>query len=84
MQSERKRHCQQCLLRKMDVDGYLKNFYRYIDRIGPDEKASDFLYKERLEIGKSCERLLNGMCKACGCFVELRAVIEHNVCPYDL
>ena len=31
----------------------------------------------------SSDMLLQGMCRACGCFVELRAVIAVNSCPYD-
>ena len=27
--------------------------------------------------------LLSGMCRACGCFVELRAAIAANRCPYE-
>ena len=41
------------------------------------------LYEDRLAVCKECNYLNEGMCGACGCFVELRAVIRNNVCPYE-
>ena len=32
---------------------------------------------------KECKYLNEGLCGACGCFVELRAVIAVNRCPYE-
>lgn len=82
-QDDSRRHCRKCLLREMDAESYFKNLYDYIERLDPDIKADEELYQERLEKCKGCERLLEGMCRACGCFVELRAVIKKNACPYD-
>ena len=28
-----------------------------------------------------CDNLINGMCKICGCFVEMRAAVKKNYCP---
>ncbi len=41
------------------------------------------LYETRLSLCKECDLLLDGMCRACGCFVELRATMKKNSCPYD-
>ncbi|MDY3745248.1 MAG: DUF6171 family protein [Lachnospiraceae bacterium] len=30
---------------------------------------------------RQCDRLLNGMCRICGCFVEMRAAIKVKSCP---
>ena len=35
----------------------------------------------RLNICKECDLLINGMCKLCGCFVEIRAAVKKNYCP---
>lgn len=41
----------------------------------------DALYQERLSLCRQCESLLNGMCRICGCFVEMRAAVAKNYCP---
>jgi hypothetical protein len=80
---EKKRHCIKCLLREMDKQAYMDNLYDYINRIEEDIKTDKDLYEQRLSICKDCNYLSEGMCRACGCFVELRAAIKTNVCSYD-
>ena len=77
-----KRHCLKCLLREMNQEAYMDNLYDYIQRLDEDTKADQALYEERLSVCKECDYLQEGMCRACGCFVELRAVIRNNVCSY--
>ena len=48
----------------------------------PEIKADEALYEERLAVCKECDLLLEGMCRICGCYVELRAAIEKNACPW--
>ena len=76
------KRCYKCLLREMDVDQYFVNLYDYIARIEEDIKTPHKLYEERLAICKECDYLQEGMCRACGCFVELRASITNNTCSY--
>lgn len=38
-------------------------------------------YQRRLSICKECEKLLSGMCRMCGCYVEMRAAIALRDCP---
>lgn len=78
-----KKYCRKCLLREMDQKEYFDNLYDYINRLDEDIKASDELYENRLQICKSCDYLEEGMCKACGCYVELRAVMKNNICSYN-
>ena len=77
-----KKHCLKCLLREMNQETYMDNLYDYIRRLDEDIKADQALYEERLSVCKECDYLQEGMCRACGCFVELRAVIKNNVCSY--
>lgn len=79
---EPKRRCRKCLLREMDEKEYFDNLYSYIAHLDEEIKVSDEKYEERLSICKECELLLDGMCRACGCYVELRAVMIKNECPY--
>lgn len=78
-----KKRCLQCLLREMNQEEYMENLYSYINRLDKDIKADKALYEERLSVCKECRYLADGMCRACGCFVELRAVIANNRCSYD-
>lgn len=81
-QAEDKKHCIKCLLREMDKEAYMDNLYDYIRRLDEEIKADQALYEERLSVCKACDYLEDGMCRACGCFVELRAVMRKNVCSY--
>ncbi len=60
---------------------YFKNLQEYIENLDEDIKAEDGLYESRLSICVSCDNLLEGMCRSCGCYVELRAAIIGNTCP---
>lgn len=81
-EQNRKKHCLKCLLREMDQNAYFENMYEYIQNLDEDIKTSEEIYEKRLAICKECDYLLEGMCRACGCFVELRASIQNNVCSY--
>ena len=50
--------------------------YDYIARIPADDKTPEEEYERRLSICKECEKLLSGMCRMCGCYVEMRAAIS--------
>ncbi len=76
------RRCRRCLLREMDQGEYFKNLYAYIDGLEEDVRAAETIYQDRLACCRQCDLLVDGMCRACGCFVELRAAIDVNRCPY--
>lgn len=83
LEKEPKRRCRKCLLREMDKDAYFDNLYSYIAHLDEEVKTSDAVYETRLGICKECELLADGMCRACGCYVELRAAMKKNACPYE-
>ncbi len=74
-------YCRKCLLKDMPEKAYFKNLYDYIETLSVDIKAEAKVYESRLSICKECDNLINGMCRICGCFIELRAVISKNYCP---
>ena len=78
------RRCKKCLLREM-ADGVkiYESVKRMIEDLSDEERASEPIREERLSICKDCERLLEGMCTACGCYVELRAAMKEKECPYE-
>ena len=81
MAAEPKRFCRKCLIRDFSMDEYFKNLYEYIENIDADLKVDDSIYEERLALCKECDNLAQGMCRICGCYVELRAVMRKNSCP---
>lgn len=75
--------CKKCLLSEIDIEGYYKSILDYVKALPAEEKVSDEVYETRLSICKTCEDLVNGMCKKCGCFVELRAAKQFMNCPSE-
>lgn len=73
--------CKRCLLNELDDTDYFKSIYEYIDNIPEINKCGNKEYLKRLDICKGCNNLLNGMCKHCGCFVEVRAAKRNQHCP---
>lgn len=76
--------CKKCLISEIDEGKYFKNMFAYIDNLDEDIKTEPILYKRRLDKCKECKRFTSGMCNACGCFVEMRAAIKTNKCPYEV
>ena len=79
--TENKRFCKRCLTKEMPDAEYFQNMYDYISQLDPDIKAPEEIYSQRLSSCKECGNLLNGMCRLCGCFVEMRAALNQNQCP---
>lgn len=78
---EDKRFCRRCLLDKVFSAQEYKSMQDYIDSIDKEIKTSEDEYKKRLDLCKQCDSLMNGTCRECGCFVELRAAVKKNYCP---
>lgn len=79
---ENLRVCRRCLTRDMiGQEEYFRTLRDYIDNLDVDVKAPESLYEERLSFCKECDMLFQGMCRRCGCYVELRAAVNKNVCP---
>ncbi len=76
------RICYRCLLRDLNKADYEQQIGKYIDRISPDEKTDDTLYEHRLSVCKNCDLLWDATCRACGCYVELRAASKRASCPH--
>lgn len=70
--------CKRCLLKDMNFEEYHTTILDYIESL--EDRAQQELYDKRLSICRSCDNLINGMCKLCGCFVEVRAAKAKNEC----
>lgn len=75
--------CRKCLLKEMMESGdFYKTLKANIDAVPAEDRASDEDYNSRLKVCKECDYLADGMCRACGCYVEYRAVKAREKCPY--
>ncbi|MCI9141634.1 MAG: hypothetical protein HFH87_03305 [Lachnospiraceae bacterium] len=86
MEQEREnlRQCRKCLLRDMaGQEEYFRSLREYIENLDADLKAATSVYEERLAVCRQCDMLLEGMCRSCGCYVELRAAVAKNSCPRE-
>lgn len=73
--------CKRCLLYELDQSEQYRNLYLYLERIPAEDKIEKDQYHSRLSVCKSCDYLFQGMCRLCGCYVELRAAMRKNRCP---
>ena len=74
------RVCTRCLLRDMaDADKAMID--KYIGVLRAKDRSSDEEYERRLVICTECDKLNQGTCMSCGCYVELRAAAKLSRCP---
>ncbi|MBR5420708.1 MAG: hypothetical protein IK115_06125 [Lachnospiraceae bacterium] len=74
--------CIKCLLQDFDEAGYIEKIKKELDWMDEELRSPEELYRKRLDVCLSCEKLHEGTCLACGCYVELRAAIRKGKCPY--
>ena len=67
----------------MDEKDYLEKIQVLVANLDADVKAKQEIYEKRLAVCKECDFLTDCTCRACGCFVELRAAVRKNSCPYN-
>lgn len=72
-----------CLLKDTPEKELLQNIREYISGLDEDIKADEEVYKKRLSVCEGCDRLMNGVCLKCGCYVEMRAAVKNNRCPSE-
>lgn len=56
---------------------------RYLAQLTPEEQAEDVTYARRLACCGKCTWYGEHMCRACGCYVQLRAAVKEQNCPYE-
>ena len=75
------RICKHCLLKELTDSDYFQSVYHYISQLPQEQKTEELEYHHRLQHCQECDELINGMCSACGCFVEVRAAKKNQHCP---
>ncbi len=77
-----RRICKKCLLESelpADIVDYLE---RGISNIPKELRTKDEEFRKRINVCRSCDYLSGATCNACGCYVELRAAVARQKCPY--
>ena len=75
--------CKKCLLADMAAEQPLRKLMEeWLAAIPQEQKAAPDAYQERLGLCSQCDELMNGMCRLCGCYVELRAGKARMACPH--
>lgn len=72
--------CLRCLLEDMAADDSIRSLREYIAAYPGDRRVSEEVYLERLGRCRECDMLINGMCRECGCYVEIRALKPGQEC----
>lgn len=73
--------CKRCLLLEAGETAVYKSVKDYLDNIEGSLKVDSALRDKRLELCGQCDELLSGMCRKCGCYVEIRASLKDKRCP---
>ncbi|MBP5652006.1 MAG: hypothetical protein J6X17_01120 [Lachnospiraceae bacterium] len=75
------RQCRRCLLYETADKAAYESVQNYIASIPEAERADESVYRSRLSVCKECDMLISGMCRKCGCYVEVRAFVAGSDCP---
>lgn len=78
-----RRICKKCLLYELAESQEGNYVERYRENLSEENRTEEVEYKRRLSICKECDLLLEAMCRSCGCYVEIRAAVGKQHCPYD-
>lgn len=76
-----KTNCKKCLLYEAGEKVTYEEIMKYISTLSKNDLVSDELYQNRIEKCKNCDFLISGMCRKCGCYVEVRARLINKGCP---
>ncbi|MBO7426176.1 MAG: DUF6171 family protein [Clostridia bacterium] len=75
--------CRRCLLSDISKEQYEALIVEGLKALPKEDLVDDPSCSKRLEICRECEKLNEGTCLACGCFVEIRAALKKGRCPYN-
>lgn len=69
-----------CLLKEANPD-LGRIVAEYVDTLPEEARVPEEVYRRRLTACEACDRLADGMCLDCGCYVEARAAKAGLRCP---
>lgn len=74
--------CTRCLLKDFSREQYEKIVVEGIRALPAEDLVSEEIESVRLGYCRQCDKINQGTCLACGCFVEIRAATKTGRCPY--
>lgn len=75
--------CTRCLLKDYSKEVYEKLIVEGLKALPAEDLADEEVTSKRLSVCKDCEKINQGTCLACGCYVEIRAALKTGKCPYS-
>jgi hypothetical protein len=76
--------CTRCLLKDFNKEQYEAIVTNGLSSLPKEDLTGSDVTEKRLAVCRDCDKLNQGTCLACGCFVEIRASLKKGKCPYDL
>ncbi len=76
-----KHYCKRCLI-ELDEERYEEMLERSMAAIPSGDRADEALREQRVGVCQGCEFFTAAVCRACGCYVELRSLKKNARCPY--
>ena len=73
--------CKKCLLLEAGEKAAYKTVRDYLDTLDDELKVDKSVLDKRLALCRECDNLIAGMCRQCGCYVEIRASLKDKSCP---
>lgn len=73
--------CKKCLLYEAGKKVTYEEIMRYVSTLNPNDLVDEKVYENRIGYCKNCDFLISGMCRKCGCYVEVRARLKSQNCP---
>ena len=75
--------CTRCLLKDYSKEVYEHLIVEGLKALPAEDIADGEVTAIRLGVCQACEKLNQGTCLACGCYVEIRAALKTGKCPYS-
>ena len=75
--------CTRCLLKDYSKEVYDRLIVEGLKALPAEDLTTENVTAKRLEVCKDCEKINQGTCLACGCYVEIRAALKAGKCPYS-
>lgn len=74
--------CRKCFIEALGNADLTREISDYIASLPEEIKTGERDYRSRLAVCENCDSLADGICRYCGCFVEVRAVKRGLGCPH--
>ncbi|MFR5877070.1 MAG: DUF6171 family protein [Eubacterium sp.] len=73
--------CKRCLLLEAGESVTYSEIMAYVSTLDKSELAEQSVFEDRITHCKNCDSLIAGMCRKCGCYVEVRTRLKNADCP---